>query len=900
MASSSSPPTAMANAMTSDSLTDFDAAFAALTGKPPFPWQRRLYGEMCCGEFRGLDLPTGLGKTSAVVCWLIALAGHRELPRRLVYVVNRRTIVDQVTDVAKQLYETLRDSADPAVVDLRQRLQGVAGGEGNGVPLAISTLRGEFADNGAWRRDPARPAIIVGTPDLIGSDLLFAGYRTGRRSQTLHTGLLGHDALVLHDEAHLSEPFQVLLESIQGMQGAAKTPHRPIRVMPLSATGGGTGADRLKLDEADFSDTTVAQRYHAAKWLRLHDLDNPKALATRLAELALEYKSAGVRVIVYARRPDDAAAVVKLLLKDKSTKPERVALLTGRIRGKERDDLAKGPVLTALRTSQAVGQTHYLVATSAGEVGADFDADHLVCDLTTADALVQRLGRVNRRGNRSDTRVDLVAVDEPAGKNELAITTARREARAATLALLRGLPKNEDGLIDASPRATRELWHAGDKHRDPAAEVLPLTPQMVDALSLTSVEAKKWPLLPDVATLIHGFVDDLPEATLAWRAEVPLILEHRRQAEDVESATRDVLAAAPVLSAERLTVPADAAAQFWKDRAKSLAAALKPDDAKEPYALLYDRDGVRRVSLADDLDPRDLASKTLLLPPGFGGLKNGTLDAKEGPPNEGSLDVADRCKDDGTADAEDDRTRRRFRLHEFADGWECRPPPRPGDDPAERRTRGEWLDAIKRLGFNRHKDISFRLAEESQHGLDLVIATVRKPTKYEKNQPTVEQHNTDVAGDVRRITAALGLAGDLADALVAAGRHHDDGKRRPALAVVHRQPRSERGLRQIPRRPAARLAGSRGLSPRVRLARRRDQGRREGRPDAARHRRPPRPRPPALRQRLRPARTGNAARRSDGLRRGGALRPPSAKVRPVGSGVAGGAAASRRPPRERG
>ena len=49
------------------------------------------------------DIPTGLGKTSIIAIWLLALA-HRArsgvasgFPRRLVYVVNRRTVVDQAT-----------------------------------------------------------------------------------------------------------------------------------------------------------------------------------------------------------------------------------------------------------------------------------------------------------------------------------------------------------------------------------------------------------------------------------------------------------------------------------------------------------------------------------------------------------------------------------------------------------------------------------------------------------------------------------------------------------------------------------------------------------------------------------------------------------------------------------
>jgi CRISPR-associated endonuclease/helicase Cas3 len=51
-------------------------------------------------------LPTGLGKTSIIAIWLIALTNRPEVtPRRLVYVVNRRTVVDQTTtEVFEQMH----------------------------------------------------------------------------------------------------------------------------------------------------------------------------------------------------------------------------------------------------------------------------------------------------------------------------------------------------------------------------------------------------------------------------------------------------------------------------------------------------------------------------------------------------------------------------------------------------------------------------------------------------------------------------------------------------------------------------------------------------------------------------------------------------------------------------
>jgi CRISPR-associated helicase Cas3 len=53
-----------------------------------------------------------------------------------------------------------------------------------------------------------------------------------------------------------------------------------------------------------------------------------------------------------------------------------------------------------MRTRSVVPQegTVYLVCTSAGEVGIDISADHLICDLTPFDSMAQRFGRVKPCG----------------------------------------------------------------------------------------------------------------------------------------------------------------------------------------------------------------------------------------------------------------------------------------------------------------------------------------------------------------------------------------------------------------------------------------------------------------------------------------------------------------------
>jgi reverse gyrase len=62
----------------------FDLQFEVLSGFKPLDWQRRLFGRLVRGDLpSALDLPTGLGKTSAMAIWLIARAHGANLPRRL-------------------------------------------------------------------------------------------------------------------------------------------------------------------------------------------------------------------------------------------------------------------------------------------------------------------------------------------------------------------------------------------------------------------------------------------------------------------------------------------------------------------------------------------------------------------------------------------------------------------------------------------------------------------------------------------------------------------------------------------------------------------------------------------------------------------------------------------------
>ena len=297
--------------MTNDT-QEFVKCFHALTDNPPFPWQCKLYEKFTAGDIPSTcSLPTGLGKTSVIAIWLIARAKRPEkMPRRLVYVVNRRTVVDQTTDEVEKLRENL---AKPELKEFRDQL-----GLSEKRSLAISTLRGQFADNREWSVDPSRPAVICGTVDMIGSRLLFSGYGVGYKGKPLHAGFLGCDALVIHDEAHLEPAFQALLEGIEFEQESCPNEKGQFRVMALSATTRSNPAREkqekpFELSSADREHSEIVRRIRAVKKLILTPQSGK--LGEQLAATAIAlFKDSGRPVIIFVRLVDDLKLALDCLL----------------------------------------------------------------------------------------------------------------------------------------------------------------------------------------------------------------------------------------------------------------------------------------------------------------------------------------------------------------------------------------------------------------------------------------------------------------------------------------------------------------------------------------------------------------------------------------------------------
>ena len=416
---------------------------------------------------------------------------------------------------------------------------------------------------------------------MVGSRLLFAGYGVSRRMRPYHAGFLGADTLVVLDEAHLCPPFEALLRDIaerrdsafgptgRGARAAPAPP--PFRLMSLSPTGrelpaavASAGDPIFRLQDEDHDETVVRERLTARKRLALIPIGDPRTLPDELAQRATALGDRPpARVLVYCDSRRVALQVkdgIDQAIKARE-KPSRAAFggacesLVGERRAHEREALEgwlehRGFLGGA--QSAPLAPT-FLVATSAGEVGVDLDADHLVCDLVAYERMVQRLGRVNRRGGAArSARIDVLIPRVQAKGREAA--AAALDAREAVLARL---PRGTDGRHDASPLAMTRLRSGAsvmaaviERATTPAPLYPELTRAHVEAWAMTSLKVHAG--RAEVEPWLRGWEDgEEPHTNVAWRTYLPRL----RVGEAISAPARLVgsfFQSAPIHVTERL------------------------------------------------------------------------------------------------------------------------------------------------------------------------------------------------------------------------------------------------------------------------------------------------------------------------------------------------------------
>jgi CRISPR-associated endonuclease/helicase Cas3 len=541
--------------------SDFRAFFSELNGHAPFPWQERLAGEVLAGGWpAAISLPTASGKTACLDVAVFALAASsvRRQPRRIFFVVDRRLVVDEAHIRAVRISRRLAEATGGVLGAVAARLRALAGDE-DAPPLATAVLRGGIYRDDRWARSPLQPTIVLSTVDQVGSRLLFRGYGVSPNAWPIHAGLIATDSLIIVDEAHTSAPFVQTLGWVQRYSGerwTERTLPTGLHVVSMSATpvAGGSAAPPFTLDKADRLHKVLRKRLQAHKKASLVVApDKEPGFVSTVAKQAAEVASGARAVGVVVNRVATARAVhAELEARAAATGKVRldadVILLTGRVRSMERDALVSSYRERLFsdpgREPGAVGRPLIVVATQCIEVGADLDFDALVTECAPIDALRQRFGRLDRLGQRGESRaVILVRKNQAPEDGSVVDDPVYGEALSRTWYWLRE-------TVGEGEAATFDF---GIDHFD--TDGLPselLTPPKAAPVMLPS-HADCWAQTsptphadPDPAVFLHGPVETRADVQLVWRADLD---------PEAPDTWADAVAVCPPSSPEAMAVP---------------------------------------------------------------------------------------------------------------------------------------------------------------------------------------------------------------------------------------------------------------------------------------------------------------------------------------------------------
>lgn len=609
-------------------VSDFGPFFRAVHGHDPFPWQERLIRTVATGGWPPLlDLPTGSGKTAALDVAVFALAlGAGEgvaVPRRIVYVVDRRTIVSQAHDRALRLREAITGGNADVLIRMRDRLASLSGG---GVPLRTAELRGGIARDDMWSRTPDQPLIAVSTVDQVGSRLLFRGYGVSDSMKPIHAGLLGNDVLYLLDEVHLSQPFRETLTAVSGRYRSwADAPiAAPFVVVEMSATPGEPSTVAFTLGEDDRAHPVLAKRLRSSKPVTLVSAKPRKLVDEIVTRVETMLGRPGTTIGIVVNRVKTARELHRRLQENGRAATH---LITGRMRPFDRDVLDRTLLnrIRAGRTRSADDEPVVVVATQTIEAGADFDFDVVVTECASLDAIRQRFGRLDRLGDLIGQGRGVIVAPHDVLKDDPVYGIASGKTWEWLNALA------TDGIVDFGiealnvPADVAELGVLAPRAHAPV-----LLPAHLDAWVQTAPIPTPD---PDVALWLHGPERGTADVQVVWRADLTeaLFSAAAGSAEALEVVI-GIVEALPPVSAEAMSVPYAAAKRWLEGREEPDVADVEGarEESDDPKAkagstakpALVWRGDKSQVVLPTAIKP----GQTIVIPADYGGITAGNWD----------------------------------------------------------------------------------------------------------------------------------------------------------------------------------------------------------------------------------------------------------------------------------
>jgi len=782
---------------------DFPEVFRSIHGYPPYAWQERLLDEIAAeGKWPGtIAAPTGAGKTAVLDVALFHMsleAGRRQrrAPMRIVLAVDRRIIVDQAFERARRIRDALEQAApDTALGRMAARLKAFSGDR----PLHIAELRGGMPLEQDWARRPDQPTILCTTVDQLGSRLLFRGYGVSGSMAPVHAGLLGCDALLILDEAHLSRAFADTLAAIARARRAEPALGLPWGWTTLTATPHDAGGRLFALTGPERDEEAIRRRLTARKPVALRKgLVGAEAFAKAARELRDILRKRGEAAPVVAVVVNRVLLARQVFAQLGGEDEADAILLTGRVRPVERDDLVKAWRDRLDGRDCEADRPLFVVATQCIEAGADFDFGAMISQIAPLDALRQRFGRLARAGNRSEAPAPGIVL---AGKEEVGKRVndpVYGRAAAETWTWLDKVAMKEGGakIVDFGPEPLDQAiadTPPGDACVSPAAAAPPLREADLAAFAMTA--PRPFPD-PDPAPLLHGEFRDEAEIALVWRGDIADLEARALDGDtDARAALDELLTLLPPRPAEALRLP------LWVARRWLAGGEAAPDD------------GLADIPVAADTDAVPASETRVLRWRGKGELAPVTM--SELRPGDVVVLRSDRggCDEYGwspdsqapVTDIADVAARpyagRRAALRLHPAVWPAEAAPwseiaallEAGASAIElARATGleEWSNATRLTMTQPYGDDPAAGAVlVAPHGLAAapdaaaIPATEADEGLFAPEPVTLADHAAAVAGFARRHAEALGLPQDIIDAVVQAGRAHDDGKADPRFQL---------------------------------------------------------------------------------------------------------------------
>ena len=514
----------------------FEVFFKAASGHAPYDYQRRLaggdVGRAC--ESQLINVPTGLGKTAAVVlAWLWNRLAptlttqpsvlNPACPRRLVYCLPMRTLVEQTRDNVAEWLENLA-KAHPDNAELKWLAE----------HSPVVLMGGEELEPAKreWDLYPERPCILIGTQDMLLSRALNRGYGMSRYRWPMHFALLNNDAVWVLDETQL---MGVGFETSAQLDGfRPKAAHSVVGTCPtwwMSATldaerlatvdhpKPGHGWPDIQLGDADRAQPEVRARLHAQKPLAQAPIkltsETSKAYAPGLAAFVKEKHVPDTLTLVVVNTVARAREVFSALRK-LGVAEDRLALIHSRFRSADR---------AAHQAKLLAEGDRIVVATQAVEAGVDVSARLLVTELAPWSSLVQRFGRCNRRGEfAKEAEIVWIDVQPKDEKDKLALPYDAAELKAARDAL-KPLDNASPDLLQSVTVPPRRVVRPVLRRKD-LIELFDTTPDLCGADT-------------DIARFVRDGEDN--DARVFWRE-----WEGEQPPSNLPAATRDELCAVAV------------------------------------------------------------------------------------------------------------------------------------------------------------------------------------------------------------------------------------------------------------------------------------------------------------------------------------------------------------------